>query len=72
MNRKGLRGFNLFMFVLLILGITIGFFGRAFKTSLSEFMYGFITGISIVFIVAGLIYIMWRFSKRENPFKAKD
>lgn len=64
-----LKGINLTMAIVLIVGIAGGIVGRLFKAGLSEFSYGFITGISITFIVAGLLYFLWQASKGNYPFK---
>jgi len=36
--------------------------------SMTDFVRGFFEGMSAVFMVIGLMYFVWYFAKKENPY----
>ena len=53
---------------ILPIGLIIFFIARACAQylSMTDFIRGFLEGISLVFIVVGLIYVAWCYVKKKN------
>jgi len=54
------------------IGLLVQNISNLFRDSLSDFPYGFLQGLSFVFIVAGFIFMCRCLRKRINPFTLKD
>ena len=61
--------FHSMMFVYLVLGQMIFLLSSIFRHSLTDFQLGFCQGISIVFIIVGLMHLSWWLSKKKNLYK---
>jgi hypothetical protein len=68
MNKK----FKFMTLLLYLLGFMIFSLSNIFRTRLTDFELGFCEGISIVFIVAGFIYMCWCIFKKKNPYKVEN
>jgi len=68
MKKRGL----VFFMPLFWLGLLLQNISGFFKESLSDFPYGFFQGLSVVFIVAGFLFICWCLRKKINPFTLKE
>jgi len=63
---------KIFSYVILVcysIGLLTFSLSSIFRDSLSDFAKGFCEGLSIVFILAGFIYMCWCVVKKKNPYK---
>jgi len=68
MKKKGIA----FFIPLFWIGLLLQNISRAFRDDLPDFSYGFLQGLSFVFVVAGFIFMCWCMRKRINPFTLKE
>jgi uncharacterized protein YacL len=54
------------------IGLIISLARFALQPDLTDFTWGFLRGISIVFMAIGLIYMGWCFGKKKNPYNFND
>jgi hypothetical protein len=66
---KNFKGVTLLLY---LLGFLIFSLSIIFRARLTDFELGFCEGISIVFIVAGFIYMCWCIFKGKNPYKIEN
>lgn len=64
------KSFNYVIILLFLLGlITLGISGYLDQSNnISDFILGFLEGMSATFILIGLFYICYCFIKKKNPF----
>jgi len=65
MNKK----IHYMMLPISVLGFLIFCLSSIFRHSLTDFIFGFCEGISVVFMVTWCIYMCFCFAKKQNPYK---
>jgi len=65
------RRFVFFM-PLFWIGLLLQNIGIVFRSELPDFTYGFLQGLSFVFVVAGFLFMCWCLRKRINPITLKE
>ncbi len=65
MNKR----FQVMILIFYALGFLIFSLSGMFRERFTDFQLGFFKGISIVFIIAGFVYVCWCFFKGKNPYR---
>ena len=68
MKKKG----TVFFMPLFWIGLLLQNIGLIFRNELPDFAYGFLQGLSFVFVVAGFLFMCWCLRKRINPITLKE
>lgn len=59
---------NVVMMVLFTIGQLISVFSNIFRDKIADFSFGFLEGLSFVFIISGFIYMCWCLAHGKNPY----
>ena len=68
MKKKNKKMFIMLFFI----GLAIWFLKLIVPIELPGALSGFLSAISIVFILIGIVYMGWCYSKKINPYDFKD
>ncbi|HOO33794.1 MAG TPA: hypothetical protein PLB99_11730 [Thermotogota bacterium] len=62
------KRFNNTMMILYLTGMSLFLISSLFRENLSDFLCGFLEGLSFTLIVGTFIYMCWCFAHKKNPF----